>query len=85
MSESAPIVPLAERDAAVKLCCAMFNPYATGCVAVTEHCVFGAEGYCLDAWKRGATLADIDPGLRKIVKRNNWYMPRQCMAPAPKP
>lgn len=59
----------------------MFGPYVTGCVARTEMCVRDVGAYCEEAWKRGAHLSDIEPGLRKLVVRERYFMPKPCIAP----
>ncbi len=82
LSSAAPLVPKAERDAAVELCCKMFDPYVTGCVRPQGICPHRMKGHCERAWKRGATLADIEPGLRRLAPLEGYFVPPQCMASA---
>jgi hypothetical protein len=82
LSSAAPIVPKAERDAAVELCCKLFDPYVTGCVRPQGVCPHRMKGHCEQAWKRGATLADIEPGLRRLAPLEGYFVPPQCMASA---
>lgn len=80
LSSAAPLVPKAERDAAVELCCKMFHPYATGCVRAEGVCPHRMKSHCEEAWKRGATLAEIEPGLLRLAPLERYFVPKQCLA-----
>jgi hypothetical protein len=82
LSSVAPLVPKAERNAAVELCCKMFDPYATGCVRPEGVCPHRMKRHCEEAWKRGATLAEIEPGLRRLAPLERYFVPKQCLASA---
>jgi hypothetical protein len=81
LDRKSPVVPKSQRDPAVKLCCDMFGPYVTGCVARTEMCHYALEAYCSEAWRRGAHLSDIEPGLRKLAVSDRYFVPKPCIAP----
>jgi hypothetical protein len=80
LSSAAPLLPKAERNAAVELCCKMFDPYVTGCVRPQGICPHRMKGHCERAWKHGATLADIEPELRRLAPLEGYFVPPQCMA-----
>lgn len=80
LSSGAPLVPRVERDAAVELCCKMFDPYATGCVRPEGVCPHRMKSHCEEAWKRGATLAEIEPGLLRLAPLERYFVPKQCRA-----
>jgi hypothetical protein len=78
LSSASPVVPKSERDPSVELCCKMFDPYVTGCVA-GGVCYGEIRDYCRNAWKRGASLNEIEPGLRRMVQRRRYFMPKPCL------
>lgn len=87
LSSAAPTVPQAERDPAVELCCKMFHPYVTGCVRPGGPCPHRMGAYCDRAWKRGATVAEIEPEMRRLAPLEHYFVPKPCTAggqiPAP--
>lgn len=82
LSSAAPLVPASERNAAVELCCKMFDPYVTGCVRPQGICPHRMKGHCEQAWQRGASLADIEPELRRLAPLEGYFVPPQCLASA---
>jgi hypothetical protein len=34
--------------------------------------------YCDRAWKRGATVADIEPEMRRLAQVEQYFVPKPC-------